>query len=203
MPKAQATSSSSTANDIHPAFAADDDERSARAGDALRDAAPEDPFRATPESMSLSEFENMLANDFEDVALPNPPAMEGWHLCWLTTTSQYDSMQKRARLGYEPVKQSELPSFTVGNTGVSDGLIRCNEMLLCKISSDRYQAIMSYYHHKRPLQDEQSAFELLKQAAESRGAGAPGGRVGEQEKGMLGELQQELQTAASRRPVFN
>ena len=35
----------------------------------------------------------------------------GWHLCWLSTTNSYDTIDKRIRLGYVPVKADELPGF--------------------------------------------------------------------------------------------
>lgn len=187
----------------HPAFNDGEDDRSARSVDLLRSDEPEDTIRAAPESDNLSAFEAMLENDFEDVALPSPPTMDGWHLCWLTTTSTYDTLQKRSRLGYSPVKQTELPNFVVGD-GSPDGLIRCNEMLLCKISADRYQVLMTHYHHKKPLEDEQSVVARMRDTADLRGAAAPppGSADDENERGMFGVLEQDIRKAQARRPVF-
>lgn len=181
----------------------DSDERSARADVVDEQRLPRgtdldaSDVRAAPEL--LSDFERMLEDEFEDVALPSPPPLPGWHLCWLTTTSQYDTMQKRARLGYEPVKQSELPTFVINN-GATDGFIRCNEMMLCKIDADRYQILMTHFHHKKPLEDEASAFRKLKDVADTRDGG--GKSVVRDEAGTISTLQAELDAAMRTRPVF-
>lgn len=181
----------------------DSDERSARVDVADEQRLPRgtdldaSDIRATP--AMLSDFERMLEDEFEDVALPSPPPLPGWHLCWLTTNSQYDTMQKRARLGYEPVQQSELPNFVINN-GATDGLIRCNEMLLCKIDADRYQVLMTHFHHKRPLEDEASAFRKMKDVADTRDNG--GNSVVRDEAGTISTLQSEINAALRQRPVF-
>lgn len=107
---------------------------------------------------SDDDFERFLEDEFNQTALPNPPALAGYHLCWLTSSSQYDSIQKRQRLGYTPVRQSEMPGFDASNGQVLagyDGFVTCNEMVLCKIENKRYQQIMSFYHHKKPLEEEE------------------------------------------------
>jgi hypothetical protein len=79
-------------------------------------------------------------------------------LVWLTTSSQYDSIQKRQRLGYSPVRQSEMPGFDASNGQTLagyDGHVTCNEMVLFKIPQDRYQKIMTFFHHKKPLEEEE------------------------------------------------
>lgn len=118
---------------------------------------------------SESDFEKFLEDEFSQTALPNPPALAGHHLCWLTTASQYDSVQKRQRLGYTPVRQSEMPGFDASN-GQSlagyDGAISCNEMVLFKIPMDRYQQIMAFYHHKKPMQEEEGVVSKFKQQGE-------------------------------------
>ena len=191
-------------NSTHPANSfTDSDERSARADAVDEQRAPRGAdfdatdVRAAPEL--LSDFERMLENDFEDVALPSPPSLPGWHLCWLTTTSQYDTMQKRARLGYTVVRQDELPEFVVNN-GSPDGTIRCNEMILCKIDVDRYQALMRHYHHKKPLEHDASAFRQMKNVADTTDNG--GHSVVRDEAGTISALQAELQASLRQRPVF-
>jgi hypothetical protein len=181
----------------------DSDERSARfdAVDEQRVPRGSDvdatDLRAAPEM--LSDFERMLEDEFEDVALPSPPPLAGWHLCWLTTSSQYDTMQKRARLGYEPVRQEELPTFVINN-GSPDGYIKCNEMLLCKISEDRYQVLMRHFHHKKPLEDEASAFRKMKDVADTRDNG--GNSVVQDEAGTITTMQAEINAAMRLRPTF-
>lgn len=120
----------------------------------------EDDDREGSGLSSETDFEAFLEDEFSQVALPSPPNLAGWHLCWLTTSSQYDTLARRQRLGYVPVMQAEMPAFdpNVGAAMAADtgGFIRCNEMILCKIENARYQAIMRHFHHKRPLQEEET-----------------------------------------------
>ncbi len=137
-----------------------DDDRTKIGGalDIRGDRGVEDDERSTSGLSSDDEFEKFMEAEFTQTALPNPPGLAGYHLVWLTTASQYDSVQKRQRLGYVPVRQSELPGFDASN-GQSlagyDGHITCNEMVLFKIQEDRYQKIMAFYHHKKPLEEEE------------------------------------------------
>lgn len=90
-----------------------DDERTKIGGalDIRGDRGTDDNDRATSGLTSEDDFEKFMEAEFTQTALPNPPALAGYHLVWLTTSSQYDSVQKRQRLGYQPVRQSEMPSF--------------------------------------------------------------------------------------------
>jgi len=135
------------------------DERTKIGGalDIRGDRGAEDDERATSGLTSDDDFEKFMEAEFTQTALPNPPAMAGWHLVWLTTSSQYDSVHKRQRLGYQPVRQSEMPGFDAsgGQTLAGyDGYVTCNEMVLFKIQEERYQKIMAFYHHKKPLEEE-------------------------------------------------
>lgn len=113
----------------------------------------------------LSELNKLLASEFDQVALPTPPQIPGWHLCWLTTGSTYDSVQKRQRLGYIPVTAADVPGFETGGIASAqfEGALTCNEMVLFKIRSERYDAIMNMFHHRRPLEEEQSIYSKLKE----------------------------------------
>lgn len=107
--------------------------------------------------LSTAEMEQIIRDEFEQTSLPNPPAIPGFHVCWLTTTSQYDSISKRGRLGYTPVRMEEVPGFDPSNgqtLGGYSGFVTCNEMVLHKIPLQRYKVIMNYFHHKKPLEDE-------------------------------------------------
>ena len=81
--------------------------------------------------------------------------MDGWHLCWLSTTNSYDSIDKRMRLGYVPVKADELPGYEDYRvkSGEHVGFISCNEMLLFKLPMDIYQEVMTYHHHDKPREE--------------------------------------------------
>jgi hypothetical protein len=113
----------------------------------------------------LSELHSLLASEFDQVALPTPPQIPGWHLCWLTTGSTYDSVQKRQRLGYIPVTAADVPGFETGGLASAqfEGALTCNEMVLFKIRSEHYNAIMKTFHHTRPLAEEESIYTRLQE----------------------------------------
>lgn len=177
----------------------DDDERLRFGGaeDVRGDRGAEvDPERQEAGLMSDADYENFLENEFEDVALPQPPLLPGWHLCWLSSTSMYDTLQKRARLGYVPVRQSEMPGFDPSNganIAQDDGFIKCNEMILCKITDRQYQLYMRHFHHKKPLESEEAAL-----------AQRPKDGVLASDKEEAGELDMEARIAAAKKttPTF-
>ena len=121
------------------------------------DRASEDASRSAPEDkfISTQERRRMWSEEWTQSALPKLPEMSGWHLCWLSTTNSYDSIDKRMRLGYVPVKSEELPGYEDYRvkSGEHVGYVSCNEMLLFKLPMDIYQEIMVYQHHDRPREE--------------------------------------------------
>ena len=99
----------------------------------------------------------MWSEEWTQSALPKLPNLDGWHLCWLSTTNSYDSIDKRIRQGYVPVKSEEFPGFENYRvkSGEHVGYISCNEMLLFKLPMDIYQDIMLYQHHEKPREEEE------------------------------------------------
>ena len=139
-----------------------------------RSAAPEvrgdysirqDAERTDVPNVSDDEIEQMLRDEYENNSLASPPPLPGFHLCWLTTTSQYDTTQKRNRLGYVPVMRSEMPDFdpSMGKEIEQyEGMISCNELILHKIPMRRYQVMMNLFHHKNPLASESAILQSIK-----------------------------------------
>jgi len=121
------------------------------------DRANEDASRAAPEEkfISTQERRKMWSEEWTQSALPKLPNMDGWHLCWLSTTNSYDSIDKRIRLGYVPVKSEELPGYENYRVKAGEhvGYISCNEMLLFKLPMDVYQDHMLYHHHELPREE--------------------------------------------------
>ena len=82
--------------------------------DRLADRAQQtvDRMSETDDSDSKSKRERVAAfrDKWQNSALPDLPngVIPGFHLCWLSTTNNYDSIDKRMALGYEPVKAAEL-----------------------------------------------------------------------------------------------
>jgi hypothetical protein len=122
-----------------------------------------DSSRAAAESTfaSSEERRRMFRSEWEPEALPTPPDIPGFHPCWLSTTSQYDPIHKRMRLGYVPVKAEEVPGFENYRikSGEHEGFVGVNEMLLFKLPLDSYQDMMEEFHHYAPM-DEQEKIKI-------------------------------------------
>lgn len=109
---------------------------------------------------------------WQNSALPEIPreSIPGMHLCWLSTTNQYDSIDKRIALGYEPVKAAELgKGFEMlgkMSSGKFEGCVSCNEMVLFKLPEDVYQEVMHMLHLEDPLEHQRNVTSQLRGAAE-------------------------------------
>ena len=97
----------------------------------------------------------MWSDEWTQSALPKVPEIPGWHLCWLSTTNSYDSIDKRMRLGYVPVRADEFPGFENFRVkaGQHEGFVACNEMLLFKLPMEIYQDVMLQMHHEAPMDE--------------------------------------------------
>jgi hypothetical protein len=129
--------------------------RSAAAG--RDDRASEDVRRQDNDGTAFTVSERRkFRNEWTQEALPTPPEVPGFHLCWLSSTNSYDPIQKRIRMGYSPVLPSEVPGFEylAAKEGEFQGMVACNEMLLFKIPNDLYQDMMAELHHYAPLEEE-------------------------------------------------
>jgi hypothetical protein len=119
--------------------------------------ASQDASRAPAEEkfVSAQERRKMWSDEWTQSALPKTPELEGWHLIWLSTTNSYDSIDKRFRIGYVPVKSEEFPGFENYRVKAGEhvGFIACNEMLLCKIPMEIYQDLMLHMHHELPMEE--------------------------------------------------
>jgi hypothetical protein len=153
----------------------------------------------TDADVDPEELEQLLRDEFEQTSLPTPPKLQGFHLVWLNNSGSYDPLPRRMRLGFTPVRQSELPEFDPSPSGAltgnqrEDGQILCNEMVLCKIPERIYQAMMRQFHHKRPMDDESGILARLN----GRDGGlseedSSGRKLQAQEEGFL-KMQQRVQ----------
>jgi hypothetical protein len=144
--------------------------------------ASHDSDREAPEEkfFSSEERKQMWKDEWTQSALPNVPELKGFHVCWLSTTNGYDSIDKRMRLGYTPIKVEEIPGFENWRVkaGEHAGFIACNEMLLFKIPMELYQEIMAHFHHEAPLEE---ANKIRLQAEAQQGRDSSGRRLGQVE----------------------
>ena len=121
--------------------------------------ASQDESRAAPEEgfVSTQERRKMFRSEWLQEALPSPPPIPGFHLCWLSSNNQYDPIHKRMRLGYQPVKADELPGFDTYKVKAGEhvGFVACNEMLLYKLPNDIYQEMMLELHYHAPMEEQE------------------------------------------------
>ena len=157
--------------------------------DSVREA-PEEKF------VSAEQRRKMWKDEWTQSALPSVPEISGWHLCWLSTTNGYDSIDKRIRLGYVPVKAEEIDGFENHRVKAGEhiGYIACNEMLLFKIPEDIYQEIMTHFHHDQPMEE---ANKIKVQAESQVGRDSSGRKLGQVEGEGLGNIDKPLSA-----PVF-
>jgi hypothetical protein len=163
------------------------------------DRASEDASRRPPEEkfMSAQERRKMWSDEWTQSALPKTPVIPGWHLCWLSTTNNYDTIDKRMRLGYVPVTADEIPGFDSYRVKAGEhvGHVSCNEMLLFKLPMDIYQDVMAQMHYEAPREE---VDRILSQAESAGAKDSSGRRLVQVEAGMDRYDQQQ----PNRAPVF-
>lgn len=121
----------------------------------------------------LDAFRDKWANS----ALPDLPEgiIPGFHLCWLSTTNNYDSIDKRMALGYEPVKAAELgkgfESLGKMSSGKFEGCVSCNEMVLFKLPEDIYQEVMHMLHLEDPIEHQRNITASVRDTAQGNKGG--------------------------------
>ena len=166
--------------------------RESRSSQDLSRAAPEEAF------ISKQERRKMWSDEWTQSALPKVPEIPGWHLCWLSTTNGYDSIDKRMRLGYVPVRADELPGFDNYRVkaGEDIGFIACNEMRLYKLPMEVYQEVMTQMHHDAPNEESDKVQVQVEQLQGNRDSS--GKSLGSVEGEGFGNLNRNIQT-----PVFH
>jgi hypothetical protein len=124
------------------------------------------------EDLSNRERIEAFRDKWQNSALPDIPkdAIPGMHLCWLSTTNTYDSIDKRMALGYEPVKAVELGKGfeTLGkmSSGKFEGCVSCNEMVLFKIPEEIYQEVMRMMHLEDPMEHQRNITSQVRSTAQ-------------------------------------
>jgi hypothetical protein len=166
--------------------------RESRSSQDLSRAAPEEAF------ISKQERRKMWSDEWTQSALPKVPDIPGWHICWLSTTNGYDSIDKRMRLGYVPVKADELPGFDNYRVkaGEDIGFIACNEMRLYKLPMEVYQEVMTQMHHDAPNEESDKVQVQVEQLQGNRDSS--GRSLGSVEGEGFGNLNRNVPT-----PVFH
>jgi hypothetical protein len=133
--------------------------------------------RVVTEDRVLSEDDRveMFRQSFFQSALPDLPRIEGFHVCWLTTTNPRDPIHSRIRLGFQLIRAAEIPGWDHSNvkTGDYEGCVGVNEMVAAKLPLSLYQRYMQEAHHDAPAREEgklTETAEFLRQQAQGAGA---------------------------------
>lgn len=157
--------------------------------------------RAITENRVMSDDERIemfRKQHFQNV-LPDLPKIPGYHVVWLSTTNQSDTIAHRNRLGYEPIRREDVPGWNYDQvslkTGEYAGLIGINEMVAFKVTDKLYQAYMKAAHHDAP--NEQS--EKLVQDVEMIKSQAKSGKSYVSQYDGQDSIEKELRSAT---PVF-
>lgn len=124
--------------------------------EARSDRAMED--RPVTENRELTDEQRLMEfrKTFFQSALPDLPDLPGYHVCWLTTENPRDPIHGRIRLGYEPIKASDIAGWehSTLKSGEWEGCISVNEMIAFKLPLSLYEQYMYEAHHRQPLEEE-------------------------------------------------
>ena len=125
-----------------------------------------------PDAKLKRERVEAFRDRWQNSALPDLPQniIPGFHLCWLSTTNNYDSIDKRMALGYEPVKAAELgkgfENLGKMSSGKFEGCVSCNEMVLFKLPEEIYQEVMRLMHLEDPLEHQRNITAQVRSTAQ-------------------------------------
>ena len=129
--------------------------------------------RELSDEQRVAEFRQQ----FFQSAWPDLPHIEGYHVCWLTTENPRDPIHARVRLGYEPIRDSDIPGWAHSSikSGEWEGCIGVNEMVAFKLPLSLYEQYMRINHHEQPLAEEEKLSSQIRAMQEemaqaSRGA---------------------------------
>lgn len=121
--------------------------------------------RPITENRELSDDERIemfRMASFQHV-LPDIPKIPGYHVCWISTTSQNDTLHRRIRLGYEFITRADMPGWDFDmnslKTGEHAGKIGINEMVAMKLKDNLYQAYMKEAHHDAPAREDEKLIQ--------------------------------------------
>ncbi len=121
--------------------------------------------RANRELTDSERLDALRAQTFQ-THLPDIPEIEGFHVCWLTTTNPKDPIFGRIRMGYILIRAEEIPGFNHSaiKTGDYAGCIGVNEMLAAKLPLHLYQMYMTELHFTQPMAEEEKLTEAIRAA---------------------------------------
>jgi len=104
--------------------------------------------------LSFEERMSAFRGEMYSNVLPTLPKIDGHHVCWVSTTSQNDTVQRRESQGYVRISPAEVPGFehVTVTSGPYAGCITLNEMIAMKIPLRLYYGYMQIAHAERPME---------------------------------------------------
>ena len=128
-------------------------------------------------TLSNEDRLEMYRMQFMQARLPDLPLIPGYHVCWLSTTNQSDSIAWRTRLGYVPVTADDIPGYLhmMSKADEFSGMVVVNEMIAYKLPEDLYQLYMAEAHHNAPLGEDEKITAGLDKLKDE--AGQLGGKL--------------------------
>ena len=149
----------------------DNDERLGResVGQMRQDPAMED--RDVVENRELTDAERLrlFQEDHYQAALPDLPKKDGYHMCWLSTTSQSSPIPRKIKLGYKLCTPADIPGwdFHLIKGGAYEGYIGVNEMIAAMIPLSLYKQYMRISHYQLPNEQEGAIIDKADEMADS------------------------------------
>jgi hypothetical protein len=127
----------------------------------------EDSDRPISEDPELSDSVRLeMLRGGGQAILPDIPQIDGYHVCWLSTTNGSDPIHRRMQLGYSPIKASDIPGFAHAGlkSGEFQGCVSVNEMIAFKIPLRLYNEYMKEMHYRAPNREEEAVNSIYDDA---------------------------------------
>jgi|SoimicmetaTmtLMB_FD_contig_31_18324747_length_1281_multi_3_in_0_out_0_2 hypothetical protein len=111
---------------------------------------------------------------FNDSVLPNLPRRPGMHRCWVSTTHNSDTPQRRMRLGYWFYKHEDAQKenwhadeyAVLDASSIYKGCLMWREMVAMETDEDNVQMILRETGHDRPADQERGIYDQIEGAGE-------------------------------------
>lgn len=144
------------------------DARITRDGENRQERSNSDREITSDRELTDAERLDSLRSSFFQTSLPNLPKIPGFHVCWLTTQNPRDPIHGRMRLGYTPIKSTDIPGWehSAIKSGEWEGCVGVNEMLAFKLPEHLYQQYMREVHHLQPAAEEEKLAEMARAASD-------------------------------------
>jgi hypothetical protein len=110
----------------------------------------------------------------DDTVLPRLPIRAGVHRCWVSTTHNVDTPQRRMRLGYWFFKHDDAQKenwhadeyAVLDATSLYKGCLMWREMIAMEIDEEGFRMLMREAHHDKPMDQERGIYDQIEAAGQ-------------------------------------